>query len=74
LSVEIGSCRMWLSDRGQEAGELRADVPAAWVLASLTWLVVAAADGLRRGSIAPLAMERLVSESIVAIARRRNDP
>lgn len=59
--------------RGQEDGVFRTDVPAAWVLLSTTWLVVAAADGLRRGSVAPRTIGQLVTESVVAITRRARD-
>jgi TetR/AcrR family transcriptional repressor of mexCD-oprJ operon len=39
--------------RGQESGDFRVDLPADWVLTTITWLVVGAADGLRLGVVAP---------------------
>src|SRR3712207_4854439 len=46
--------------RGQESGDFRVDLPADWVLTTITWLVVGAADGLRLGQVAPARIEHLV--------------
>ena len=56
--------------RGQEAGELRVDVPAAWVLSSNTWLVVAAADGVRLGRLAARDVERRLRTTVLDGLRR----
>ena len=61
-----------LVHRGQEAGEFRVDVPAEWVLSSVTWLVVAAADGVRLGRLAPRDVERLLCATILDGLRRRD--
>ena len=57
--------------RRQEAGAFRVDVPAGWVLASLTWLVVAAADGVRLGRLAARDVERLLALTVLDGLRRR---
>jgi TetR/AcrR family transcriptional regulator, mexCD-oprJ operon repressor len=61
-----------LVHRGQEAGEFRVDVPAEWVLSSVTWLVVAAADGVRLGRLASRDVERLLSATVIDGLRRRD--
>ena len=60
-----------LVHRGQETGELRVDVPADWVLSSVTWLVVAAADGVRLGRLAARDVERLLCATVLDGLRRR---
>src|SRR3712207_4524125 len=60
-----------LVHRGQEAGEFRVDVPAEWVLSSVTWLVVAAADGVRLGRLAARDVERLLSATVLEGLQRR---
>lgn len=60
-----------LVHRGQEAGEFRVDVPAEWVLSSVTWLVVAAADGVRLGRLAAQDVERLLCITVLDGLRRR---
>jgi TetR/AcrR family transcriptional regulator, mexCD-oprJ operon repressor len=60
-----------LVHRGQEAGEFRVDVPAEWVLSSVTWLVVAAADGVRLGRLAAKDVERLLAATVLDGLRRR---
>jgi TetR/AcrR family transcriptional regulator, mexCD-oprJ operon repressor len=60
-----------LVHRGQEAGEFRVDVPAEWVLASVTWLVVAGADGVRLGRLASRDVGRLLSTTVLDGLRRR---
>jgi AcrR family transcriptional regulator len=60
-----------LVHRGQEAGEFRVDVPADWVLSSVTWLVVAAADGVRLGRLAARDVERLLCATVLDGLRRR---
>ena len=57
--------------RGQEAGDFRVDVPAEWVLSSVTWLVVAAADGVRLGRLAARDIERLLVSTVLDGLRRR---
>lgn len=57
-------------NRGQEAGDFRVDVPAEWVLSSITWLVVAAADGVRLGRLAARDVERLLSATVLDGLRR----
>ncbi|MCV2488806.1 TetR/AcrR family transcriptional regulator [Geodermatophilus sp. YIM 151500] len=57
--------------RGQESGDLRVDVPAEWVLSSVTWLVVAAADGVRLGRLAAGDVERLLTMTVLDGLRRR---
>jgi AcrR family transcriptional regulator len=59
--------------RGQEKGDFRVDVPAEWVLTSVTWLVVAAADGVRLGRLAARDVERLVSTTVLDGLRRRGE-
>ncbi|MGY1803502.1 TetR/AcrR family transcriptional regulator [Blastococcus sp. SYSU D00922] len=61
-----------LVHRGQEAGDFRVDLPAEWVLSSVTWLVVAAADGVRLGRLAPRDVERLVCTTVLDGLRRRD--
>src|SRR3712207_3054326 len=61
-----------LVHRGQEAGEFRVDGPAEWVLASVTWLVVAGADGVRLGRLAARDVERLLGTTILDGLRRRD--
>jgi TetR/AcrR family transcriptional regulator, mexCD-oprJ operon repressor len=56
--------------RGQESGDFRVDLPADWVLTTITWLVVGAADGLRLGLIVPAQIERLVTETVLGSLRR----
>jgi TetR/AcrR family transcriptional repressor of mexCD-oprJ operon len=56
--------------RGVSAGELRPEVPAAWVQMTLTWLCVGAADGLRLGTLAPADVERLLVDTVLAAVRR----
>ena len=60
-----------LVHRGQETGEFRVDVPADWVLSSVTWLVVAAADGVRLGRLAARDVERLLCATVLDGLRRR---
>ena len=60
-----------LVHRGQEAGDFRVDVPADWVLASVTGLVVAAADGVRLGRLAAGDIERLLRVTVLEGLRRR---
>ena len=60
-----------LVHRGQEAGDFRVDVPAEWVLSSVTWLVVAAADGVRLGRLAARDIERLLASTVLDGLRRR---
>jgi AcrR family transcriptional regulator len=60
-----------LVHRGQEAGQFRVDVPAEWVLSSVTWLVVAAADGVRLGRLAAKDIERLLGTTVLDGLRRR---
>jgi AcrR family transcriptional regulator len=60
-----------LVHRGQEAGNFRVDVPAEWVLSSVTWLVVAAADGVRLGRLAARDVERLLGITVLDGLRRR---
>ena|SRR5688572_7589305 len=60
-----------LVHRGQETGDFRVDVPAEWVLSSVTWLVVAAADGVRLGRLAPRDIERLLGSTVLDGLRRR---
>ena len=55
--------------RGVSAGELRPEVPVAWVQTTLTWLCVGAADGLRLGTLAPADIERLVVDTVLAAVR-----
>jgi TetR/AcrR family transcriptional regulator, mexCD-oprJ operon repressor len=56
---------------GQEAGDFRVDVPAEWVLPSVTWLVVAAADGVRLGRLAARDVERMLALTVLGGLRRR---
>lgn len=56
--------------RGVSAGELRPEVPAAWVQTTLTWLCVGAADGLRLGTLAPAEVERLLVDTVLGAVRR----
>lgn len=56
--------------RGQESGDFRVDLPADWVLTTITWLVVGAADGLRLGVVAPAQIEHLVTETVLGSLRR----
>lgn len=56
--------------RGQEAGDFRVDLPAGWVLTTITWLVVGAADGLRLGTLAPAQLEHLLTETVLGALRR----
>ena len=60
-----------LVHRGQEAGDFRVDVPAEWVLSSVTWLVVAAADGVRLGRLAAGDVERLLGTTLLEGLSRR---
>ena len=60
-----------LVHRGQEAGEFRVDVPAEWVLSSVTWLVVAAADGVRLGRLAARDVDRLLATTVLGGLRRQ---
>jgi len=55
--------------RGVSAGELRPEVPVAWVQTTLTWLCVGAADGLRLGTLAPADIERLLVDTVLAAVR-----
>ena len=56
--------------RGQEDGDFRVDLGADWVLTTITWLIVGAADGLRLGRLAPADIERLVTETVLGALRR----
>ncbi len=56
--------------RGQEAGAFRVDVPADWVLTSITWLVVGAADGVRLGRLAPVRVEAHVADTLLRLTVR----
>ena len=56
--------------RGQASGDFRVDLPADWVLTTITWLVVGAADGLRLGVVAPAQVEHLVTETVLGSLRR----
>lgn len=56
--------------RGQEAGAFRSDMPPAWVLQTITWLVVAVADGVRLGRLAPRDSERLVIDTVMRAVLR----
>lgn len=56
--------------RGQESGDFRVDLPADWVVTTITWLVVGAADGLRLGLVAPAQVEHLVTETVLGSLRR----
>jgi len=60
-----------LVHRGQEGGDFRGDVPADWVLLSIQWLVVAAADGVRSGRLALRDVQRLVDATVLEGLRRR---
>jgi len=55
--------------RGQEGGDLRADLPADCVLTTITWLVLGAADGLRPGLVAPAQVELLTATVLGALRR-----
>ena len=54
----------------REAGVFRVDVPAEWVLSTVTWLVVAAADGVRLGRLAARDVERLLGATVLDGLRR----
>ncbi|MGY1698451.1 TetR/AcrR family transcriptional regulator [Geodermatophilus sp. SYSU D00766] len=56
--------------RGQEAGDFRVDLPADWVVITVTWLVVGAAEGLRTGRVAAADLDRLVTETVLAAVSR----
>ena len=56
--------------RGQESGHFRVDVDPEWVLAMLTWLMVASADSVRLGRLTTDAAQRhLVSTVTSALTR-----
>ena len=54
-----------LFTRGQEAGALRADLPAAWLVRSYAWLLYAVAVAQQRGDIARREAARLVLSSFL---------
>ena len=56
--------------RGQEEGVFRVDLSAEWVLTTITWLIVGAADGLRLGRLAPADVQRVVIGTVLGALRR----
>jgi AcrR family transcriptional regulator len=56
--------------RGQEAGQFRVDVDPEWVLAMLTWLLVAAADSVRLGRLTTGATQRHLLQTVTAAVTR----
>ncbi len=56
--------------RGQEEGAFRVDVDPEWVLTTLVWLVVGAADGVRLGRLAPARVEAHVADTLLRLTVR----
>ena len=56
--------------RGQEDGSFRVDVDPDWVLAMLTWLLVAAADSVRLGRLTPSSVQRHLQATLTATLTR----
>lgn len=54
-----------LVERGQDAGELRADLPAWWLVASLTGAVYAAWEAIADGRLAPRDATGLVVTTVL---------
>ena len=56
--------------RGQADGSFRVDVDPDWVLAMLTWLLVAAADSVRLGRLTPSSVQRHLLTTLTATLTR----
>lgn len=56
--------------RGQESGHFRVDVDPEWLLAMLTWLMVAAADTVRLGRLTASAAQRHLASTLAGALNR----
>ena len=56
--------------RGQESGHFRVEVDPEWVLATLTWLMVAAADSVRLGRLTTAAARRHLAFTVTTTLTR----
>jgi hypothetical protein len=56
--------------RGQESGHFRVEVDPEWLLAMLTWLMVAAADSVRLGRLTLVAARRHVASTVTSALMR----
>ncbi|HEY6748929.1 MAG TPA: TetR/AcrR family transcriptional regulator [Mycobacteriales bacterium] len=56
--------------RGQEGGQFRVEVDPEWFLATLTWLMVAAADSVRLGRLTTSAAHRHLSATLTTALLR----
>ncbi|MEU4835914.1 hypothetical protein [Streptosporangium sp. NPDC023615] len=59
-----------LVHRGQESGHFRVEVDPEWVLATLTWLMVAAADSVRLGRLTTDAARRHLAFTVMSTLTR----
>lgn len=56
--------------RGQESGHFRVDVDPEWVLAMLTWLMVATADSVRLGRLTRQAAHSHLASTVTSAVTR----
>lgn len=74
LLAEAESCEGRIRDlvrRGQRSGTFTLDLSPEWVLTTITWLVVGAADSLRLGTLAPADLRPFLTTTIISVVRRR---
>lgn len=71
LLAEAKSCDddlLQLIRRGQSDGTFTLELSPAWILTTITWLIVGAADSLRQGSLAPADLKPFLTTTIVRVA------
>lgn len=57
--------------RGQDDGTFTLMLSSEWVLTTITWLIVGAADSLRQGRLAPTDLKPYLRTTILSVVLRR---